>query len=246
VTLYDKLTFPKACCFDIVMENSFVFRHSRISKDNQTLIKSHVKQFTIKYNLKPENTGKSAYSDDNVSFPEIQIMEAELNSRSIGPYKFDFFTLARVILDAVPYPMLLIFRHETYYRMIMAVFHTGKVDESKNVIEDIISSDWISTENPSCKDLRMLNAFNQCYRKNDCLYSLFQSWIEQIKLYTEWFRKKHKALLLLDYEDDERYFSEIGYVGNQPYVYYEIMADELSNLERYKQYMHLNKEDEGN
>lgn len=226
MTIYDSLCLPDLCSVNTVIDNALFFKYSRISKENQALIDSNINKFTIKYNLNPKNTGKMTSESNNISFTEIEIVEAQLNRRSVGQFKFDFFTLARVIFDAIPYPMLLIFNNDTCYRLLMSFFHTGKIDESKNVIENIVSSDWIDIERLHNKDRQLIYALNQCYKKNENLQGLFMDWNHQLKAYSRYFRNIYLKKLKLDFEDDERHFREIGYVGDMPFEYYEYYTGE--------------------
>lgn len=123
------------------------------------------------YCLKPETINIPAYKDEVREYPEIEVIEVVVNK----DYKLQ--RVAEIIMRAIPYPMLLIFKHEDKKRFFVAHQRTSQSDSSKNTIEEFVTTDWLAGDSPlfARLDIKQMRFTN--------LYTLYSDIVDAISIY---------------------------------------------------------------
>ena len=80
-------------------------------------------------------------------------------------------------MRAIPYPMLLIFKHEDKRRFYVAHQRTSQSDSSKNTIEEFISTDWLG------KDSALFTKLDIKQMRFTNLYTLYSDIVDAISIY---------------------------------------------------------------
>lgn len=225
MTVYDKLKLPESSYVNIPLEKFFIYEHSAISKENYSRINNFVNNVTIRYNLKPETTRLCAYKNDTADYPEIQIVEAELNSVRPGYGKYAYKDLALAIFNAIPYPLIIIFHYKTRYKFMMFQFHTGKMDESKNVAEQVVDSRWINLSDLKVRDVTLFESMSNGYQFDYNFRDLYIDWLNDIETHAEstmpilneYEKEKLERDILEDYYEEENTFKKIAYVSDDDF-----------------------------
>ena len=111
-----------------------------------------IEKVTWLYNLRPDTINVLSYKDEGKDYSEIEVIEVTLKDEK----RLD--RIAEVIMMAIPYAMLLVFRKDDNYKFYTAHHVTSKADFSKNVLGELISSDWQTKDSKLLKRLDFKNS----------------------------------------------------------------------------------------
>jgi len=122
-----------------------------VSRADRKLFTDVIEKVTWLYNLRPDTINVLPYKDEEKEYNEIEVIEVTLKEEK----RLD--RIAEVIMMAIPYAMLLVFRKDDGYKFYVAHHVTSKADFSKNVLGKLISSDWQTKESELLKRLDFKN-----------------------------------------------------------------------------------------
>lgn len=133
---YDALHIPAICLVDKTIAKKMFSEAGDLSKADRTLLSETVEKITWKYCLKPETIPIPSYSDEIRDYPEVEVLEVALCAEK------GLRRLAEIIMRAIPYPMLLVFRWEGQVQVWMAHQRLSLADKDKVTLEDFLSTPW--------------------------------------------------------------------------------------------------------
>lgn len=113
------------------------YDNAELNKADVTRIKENIEKVDWLYSLRPDTVNVLPYQDEIREYTEIEVLLVEL--RKIH----DIRRLAEIIMRAIPYPMLLLFRYENKISYVVSHQRTSQADESQNVLEELIMTDFI-------------------------------------------------------------------------------------------------------
>ena len=142
------LGYPPACKIDRVVFKKMFNDAGDLSKADKTLLIDSVDKVTWAYNLRRDNTMISPYQDDVRKYEEVQVMQVLLRQTK-GVRR-----LAEIIMRAIPYPMMLLFEHHGRLAVALAHQRNSLADSTKNTLEDLWISDFLSSDDELFTRLR--------------------------------------------------------------------------------------------
>ena len=147
------------------------YENANLSSGDKSLLADVIHKVEWVYCLKPETINIPAYKDEVREYPEIEVIEVVVNK----DYKLQ--RVAEIIMRAIPYPMLLIFKHEDKKRFFVAHQRTSQSDSSKNTIEEFVTTDWLAGDSPlfARLDIKQMRFTN--------LYTLYSDIVDAISIY---------------------------------------------------------------
>lgn len=137
---FDFLNIPDSAIMRKTVYKKLFYENAALSKTDVNRIKDNIDKVDWLYSLRPDTVNVLPYQDDIREYSEIEVLLVELRKSS------DIKRMAEIIMRAIPYPMLLIFRYEN--KVLYGVSHqrTSQTDISQNVIEELIVTDFVSLE----------------------------------------------------------------------------------------------------
>ena len=144
------------------------YENAELSKGDVTRIKENIEKIDWLYSLRPDTVNVLPYQDEIREYAEIEVLLVELRKVS------DIKRIAEIIMRAIPYPMLLIFRYEKMVSYVVSHQRTSQTDVSQNVLEELIITDFIS-EQETVVDFKQ-------YRYNN-FYTMYCDLVDSIILY---------------------------------------------------------------
>ncbi len=150
---YEFLNIPDSC----IIGNT-IYNNAALSTSYKALITDTVNKIAWLYCLKPETINIPAYKDEVRDYPEVEIIEVILHR----DYKLK--RIAEIIMRAIPYPMLLVFKLEQKRLIFVAHQRISQSDSSKNTIEEFIATDWLDGDSDlfaklNIKSMRFTNFY---------------------------------------------------------------------------------------
>jgi len=144
---YDFLGLPDTCKVNKTIFKNMFYEVAGVSRADKKLFTDVIEKVTWLYNLRPDTINVFTYKDEEKDYSEIEVIEVTLKEEK------SLDRIAEVIMMAIPYAMLLVFRKDDSYKFYVAQHVTSKADFSKNVLGELISSDWQIKESDLLKNL---------------------------------------------------------------------------------------------
>ncbi|KAF5068293.1 hypothetical protein DSECCO2_244530 [anaerobic digester metagenome] len=156
---YAFLKLPKSCAVGNTIFKKHFYDNGDLTRADEKLLKTAVTKMTWLYTLKKETLNIQPYADEIRTYPEIEILEVRLE----GVQKIE--RLAEIIMRAIPYPMLLIFRFEQQWAFWTAHQRNSLKDETKNTLEGFVHSNFLASDAALFKTLDFQTlAVSNCYQ----------------------------------------------------------------------------------
>lgn len=126
-------TFPAKALVNRPIPKTKFYEHASISRSVKDAFVSQIQQITWAYKLSPETTNLTAVK----GLFEIQVFNIQLKTPELS----DGVLLS--IDNAIPHPILFQLLYEHKIRVVMAYKRMNEADETKWVIEQYLSSEWL-------------------------------------------------------------------------------------------------------
>lgn len=165
------LNIPASCSVENTIYKKLFYDNGELSVEDKNLFVENVNKITWMYCLKPETINIQPYKDEERDYPEIEIIEVTLYENTRVK------KIAEIIMHTIPYPMLLIFKLEDKLQLYVAHQRINKNDNSKNTIDEIISTEWISE---NCLLFEKLNIKKMRFTN---YYTLYTDLVDDIIIY---------------------------------------------------------------
>jgi len=138
--IYKRMNLPDSCLVGNTIFKKLFYENASMNASDKEIFVEHIAKITWQYSLKEETINISSYSDEEREYEEIAVIEVELNDNK--RYK----RIAEIIQKTIPYPLILTFTFENQFLLNLAHKRRNKGDESKNTLEEMIYSNWMSIE----------------------------------------------------------------------------------------------------
>jgi len=129
--------------------------YADLSKVEKELLSSKVQKITLAYQLDPSRINVKPYADEVREYPLVNVIEIILTQQ------FDTAKLSALVMKCIPFPNLLVFRFVQEIQLAAAHQRHSLNDSSKNVVEEIVVTDWMHAEQAEqCIDFTRLSQSN--------------------------------------------------------------------------------------
>lgn len=181
MNIYETMGLPSAARIDRVVAKKQFYDNGDLSTADKRLFEN-VNKIHWLYALKTETTFIPSFCDGEREYPEIEVLEVNLRAEK------QLNRLAEVIMRAIPYPMLLLFRLGNKVRLYMGKLRQNQADSERMTLTDVESTDWL-TENA---DFWQGMALGKLPTANFC--TVYEAWFDAIS-------KSHLAAMSLAAEE---------------------------------------------
>lgn len=167
---YDVLHIPQPCLVDKTVAKKLFSEAGDLSKADKTLLSEAVEKITWKYCLKNEFIPIQPYLDEVREYSEVEILEVSLTAEK------GLRRLAEIVMRAIPYPMLLVFRLENRVQFWMAHQRFSQADREKVTLEQFISTPWQAEDASfwTALDIRQLRFTN--------FFDFYTDWVDRLSI----------------------------------------------------------------
>lgn len=174
-----------------IAKEKFIY-YGNLKTDDKTIFKDFVRQIQWCYRFREDNMGIKPYFDDKRRYGEVEVINIILKDENLSKSskKDQFFKqdkkierLVEIVFRLIKFPELVIVQYKSYIRLFAAHISVHLVDSSKRTIDDIVSTNWIDTQN--IKDIEY-TLFNNIQLENLChenIYEFYNGFVEEIIRY---------------------------------------------------------------
>lgn len=155
------------CKLDQFVAKKNFYTYGDLTSSDKTLFTDNISRITLLYQIAPNKINIAPYKDDIREYPMINVFKVELNKDE------KIKRIAEIIMKSIPYPMLLIFEFEEKVQLWTAHQRINQNDESKNVLDDFVFSNW--EDETSWFDVSKMNMTN--------FYALYSAMVDCISVH---------------------------------------------------------------
>lgn len=170
-SIYDKLNIPDNCRTGNTIYKKMFYDMGSLSAGDKAIFKDDIDKITWQYSISPSNANIPKYKDDIREYDEIAVIEIELSN--IKRYK----RMCEIIQINIPYPILLIAKHENEFALNLAHKRTNLTDSSKNTVDDYHYSEWIDIDDLTKRQSQFLDSIEMAKQSFNNLYEFYNSLI---------------------------------------------------------------------
>lgn len=172
MSFYDRLHIPAACGVDKTIYKKMFYDNADLSKADKALFTDVIDKVSWLYCLNPERIPIRTYLDEVREYPEVEVLEVTLSEEK------GLRRIAEIIMRAIPYPMLLVFRLEAWAQVWAAHQRFNLADSEKVTLDEFVSTDWQAADSPlwGALDIRKMRFTN--------FFDLYTDWVDAISIFS--------------------------------------------------------------
>lgn len=166
IAFYPALNIPEACYLGKRVFKKLFYDHTTLNATDKKAFSNDIDTIEWIYTLKPSTINIPRYEDDDCEYLEIAIIEVKL--KDTARYK----RIGQIIQRAIPYPAMVIFKHNTSIALNLALKRINRADQNKIMVETFHDTHWMNLEHPSDEE----TAF---FKSLDCMnfsFNHFYGW----------------------------------------------------------------------
>lgn len=169
---YEALHIPASCMINTTIFKKHFYENADLTSADKKLFTESVSKIIWRYCLKPATINIPKFKDDERDYPEIELVEVQLESDT------KIKRIAEIIMRAIPYPMLLFFRTQNNMVRVGAAHQRISLnDKNKNTLEEFIFTDWLVVDDPlfAKLDIKKMRSTNY--------WTLYSDFVDAISIY---------------------------------------------------------------
>lgn len=170
--IYQKMGLKEEQKVELKIEKSKILEDKVINDEYKTIFEKYVNYVMLKYCLKQKEI--SSYSYDGRERYEIEIIEIEINN------KLAVFDVATIIGRRIPYPTIIIFKHNNKFRICSYEVRENKNVSYKNVVENCECTGWFDDKILFGRIIRILECIKNTFNNEMELFSKYKKVYEII------------------------------------------------------------------
>ncbi len=141
VDFYEKLAIPDSCSLGKRIFKKLFYENTRFNATDKKTFSNDIEAIEWRYTLKTEIINISRYEDDEREYFEVAVIQVTLKD----PKRYR--RIAQIIQRAIPYPLLIVFKHEGAIALSVAAKRINRADREKILAEDLQETHWLNLEN---------------------------------------------------------------------------------------------------
>ena len=108
---------------------------AELNKTEKEDLSNNVKKITLSFQLEPSKSNIKSYKDELREYPLINFFTIEVAQGA------NTKRIAKLVMSAIPYPCVIVFRHEDDMQIAVAHQRINQNDSDKNVLDEIITTE---------------------------------------------------------------------------------------------------------
>jgi len=142
VDFYEKLAIPDSCYLGKRIFKKLFYENTQLNATDKKSFSNDIEAIEWRYTLKPETINISRYEDDDREYFEIAVIQVTLKD----PKRYR--RIAQIIQRAIPYPLLIVFKHESAIALSVAAKRINRADREKILAEELQETSWLVPATP--------------------------------------------------------------------------------------------------
>jgi len=127
---------PKRCEVNQFIAKKNFLNFGNLNKTERDDLSSNIQKITLSFQLEPSKSNIPAYKDEIREYQLINVFSIDIMENA------NTKRIATFIMNAIPYPSIIVFRNDNQMQLAVCHQRTNLTDTSKNVLEEMIISQW--------------------------------------------------------------------------------------------------------
>ena len=144
---------PRAVVNTVITKKLFLDQMN-LTPSEKKLIRDDISSIHMRIVLQPQTIGLMEYETEDYQYKQVVISEVVLNRQSVC------FSIARLMQQAFPYPLILLLKFGEEYMINWADKRINLADKSKRVVENLEFTRWINPANTDSITKGFLNSLD--------------------------------------------------------------------------------------
>ncbi len=174
IDIYEKLSIPDSCYLGKKIFKKLFYENARLNVTDKKAFTQDIEDIEWKYTLKPDTINIAPYTDEERENDEIAVIQVNLKE----PQRHK--RIAQVIQRAIPYPLLIVFSHDSAIALNVAAKRINRADRDKIMVEEFQDTPWINLEAPANHEIEFLNSLTITNFSYNNFYEFYSDLTEQI------------------------------------------------------------------
>ncbi len=162
----DLIKVPASASINRIIPKETIYEATEMNKADKDYFVRYIKQIRWLYKFYEDNIRIKEYQNDEKSYVEAELFGVNLKkefqeyNHNTGNYhRFDarLDRIVDIILRFIPYPILLCAEFNDEIKFYVSHISESKGDYDKITLDDLISTEWIDTNNLDDYDMELLN-----------------------------------------------------------------------------------------
>ena len=168
---------PKECIEGSRIPKKLFYEEYDMSSSDKELFTKAIGKIVLEYMFSEDRINIAAYKNDDIECEEVAVIRVFLHEDS--KYK----RICEIIQRAIPYSLIVICEYKEKVLFNVASKRINKNDESKNTVEEMVFTDWISVEKQKKNDKVFLEGLNVREWSYVNLYKFYNSFVDKVKIF---------------------------------------------------------------
>ena len=172
--LYERMGLPQSAHLDKRIYKKMFHDNAKLSATDKKTLSEDVDTITWAYTLKPSTIPIQPFVDDECEYAELAIIQVDLKERKRS------VRLAEIIHRAIPYPVVLIFAHESSNRISLATKRFSEAVKDAIVVDEFFATDWIDLAAPIPIENRFLDSLAVAALPHTHFKAFYDAWVDRV------------------------------------------------------------------
>jgi len=150
IDFFSKLEIPDSCYLGKRIFKKLFYENTKLNATDKNAFVNDIEEIEWAYTLKPETINIQRYEDDEHEYLEVAILQVILKEN------LRYKRIAEIIQRAIPYPVVIIFRHDLSIALNLAFKRINRADQNKIMVKEFHHTDWIDLKNPLAHEIKFL------------------------------------------------------------------------------------------
>jgi len=212
---YNFLAIPEKCLLEKRVYKKLFYENTDFTVTDKKWFTKDIDSISWQYTLKPELTMIHAFEEEHYEYDEIVVME-------VGTDKFDHAErLSDIIHRSIPYPLLIVFRHEEKVCLSVADKRYSLTDDQSATINKLWVTAPLIEDTSDETEQQFLEQLGYEEQPHLHLKAFYQGWMDafyaydisrvtgRFKVLTEQEKKEQRRKALNDYRRLEDNIAEL-------------------------------------
>ncbi|QOY54011.1 DUF4391 domain-containing protein [Candidatus Sulfurimonas marisnigri] len=171
--LLQNLNIPSACKIGRKLFKKQFSENFTLNVNEKKTLTNDIESITLEYLLNKDNINIAPFVDDEKDYSEIAFIQVDiLNKQKLKP-------LAAIIQN-IPYPLIVLFRHENLICFNVTPKRINKNDSTKLVLEESLFTEWIDLQNASRLEEEFIKSLEIQNHPFTDFHSFYNSYLDKI------------------------------------------------------------------
>jgi hypothetical protein len=174
IEFFAKLGIPDSCYLGKRIFKKLFYDNTKLNATDKKAFINDIEEIEWTYTLKPETINIQRYEDDEHEYLEVAIIQVKLKEN------FRYKRIAQIIQRSIPYPVIIVFKHDLSIALNMALKRINRADQNKIMVKEFHYTDWINLENPLAYEITFFESLEIKSFSYDNFYQWYTDFLQRV------------------------------------------------------------------